>query len=98
MTKKQPITRSFLSTLESGKDYKFELKAGQRFKVHIDSINVETISGWIYQKDAEGKTSKIRYSSTFSDVEIYVAEISLRVSDPIKITSLIALLALSVYH
>ena len=97
LTRNNPVTPDVLLKLEPGKEYKFELMTGQRFKVHIDSIQVETIRGWIYQTDAEGKVNKIRYSSTFSDVENYVAEISVRESDPIKITSLIALLALSMF-
>ena len=97
LTRNNPVTQDVLLKLEPGKDYKFELMTGQRFKVHIDSIEVETIRGWIYHRDAEGKVNKIKYSSTFSDVENYVAEISVRQSDPIKITSLIALLALSMF-
>ena len=97
LTRNNPVTQDVLLKLEPGKDYKFDLMTGQRFKVHIDSIEAKTIRGWIYHRDAEGKVNKIRYSSTFSDVENYVAEISVRESDPIKITSLIALLALSMF-
>ena len=97
LTRNNPVTQDVLLKLEPGKDYKFELMTGQRFKVHIDSSEVETIRGWIYQRDADGKVNKLRYSSTFSDVENYVAKISVRESDPIKITSLIALSALSMF-
>lgn len=97
MTRKEPVTRDFLLKLQPGKDYRFELKTGLRFKVHIDTIESETIRGYMYQKDAEGKTNKIAFSSTIEDVEKYVAKISVRESDPIKITTLIALLALSMF-
>jgi hypothetical protein len=91
ITRTEPVTRDLLVKLEPGKDYLFKLKTGLKYKVFIDSIKSEQIAGYIYQKNAKGKVVKMRYSSTFEDVEMYVAKISVRKSAPVKIILLMAI-------
>lgn len=88
---RNPVTRDVLLKLQPGKDYRFELKTGLKYKVYVDSIESETIGGYIYQKNAQGKVDKMRYSSTFENVETYVTKISVRKNDPVKTIFLLAI-------
>jgi len=81
----EPITHEFLSKLESGKKYTFELKSGQTQKVGVTKIEDETISGYVLYEGTDGKTIRTSYSSSFESIERNVARITERKTDPLKV-------------
>ncbi|MDH5251628.1 MAG: hypothetical protein OEW40_21720 [Cyclobacteriaceae bacterium] len=89
LTKKEPITKDFLSKLEPGKKYKFVLNTGLTQIIRITSMDDETIVGFIRLKDANGILQKVSYSSSFENIEKYVAKISVWKVDAPKTFALI---------
>jgi len=71
-----PITHEFLSTLESGKDYRFELKSGFNMEVYIKQVNHESITGYSYHYDSNSRLTKLEYAEAFQRIENNVVSIS----------------------
>jgi hypothetical protein len=82
ITKTAPITRELLLRLESGKNYAFELKTGQKIKIHIQTISDDRITGFSFRSGDMIPTRDQYYSDTFENVEKYVDKISLRKFNP----------------
>jgi len=76
ITRRDPITRDFLLSLEPGKRYKFDLWNGQTEYIDITSVEAETVIGLIHLRGDKGKSNNISYSSSFASIEKDVAKIS----------------------
>ena len=85
ITRKEPITQDFLSTLEPGKRYVFELKIGQIQTIDITSVEGQRVTGYLYP-NGYNKKNKIAYDERFENIITYVAKISERKIDPAKTT------------
>jgi hypothetical protein len=85
ITKKEPITQDFLSTLEPGKRYVFELKIGQIQTIYITSVDGQRVTGYLYP-NGYNKKDKIVYDERFENIVKYVAKISERKINPAKTT------------
>lgn len=90
ITKEEPITPDFLSTLEPGRYYSFELKIGQTQAIYITGVGGETITGYLYPHD-HTKKGKTAYTDSFENIVQYVAKISVRKIDPLKTSIAIAI-------
>lgn len=80
ITKKEPITQDFLSTLEPGKRYVFELKIGQFQTIYVTGVDGHRVKGY------HNKKNKIAYDERFENIVKYVAKISEIKIDPVKTT------------
>ena len=85
VTKKEPITQDFLSTLELGKRYEFELKIGQIQTIEVTGVDGQRVKGYLYP-NGYNKKNKIVYDERFENIVKYVAKISKRKIDPVKTT------------
>lgn len=86
LSRQAPITYEFLSALEPGKDYRFELKAGFNMEVYIKQVNDESLSGYSYQYNSNSRLTKLEYVETFQKIETNVASISVLRRKPYLIT------------
>ena len=82
LTKTEPITRELLLRLVPGKNYEFELKTGQKIKIHIQTISDDRITGFSFRSGDVIPSWDKYYSDTFENVEKYVNKISLRKFNP----------------
>lgn len=82
LTKTPPITREVLLRLVPGKNYEFELKTGQKLKIHIQTISDDRITGFSFRSGDVIPSRDKYYSDTFENVEKYVGKISLRKFNP----------------
>lgn len=82
LTKTEPITRELLLRLDPGKNYEFELKTGQKLKIHIQTISDDRITGFSFRSGDVIPSRDKYYSDTFENVEKYVGKISLRKFNP----------------
>jgi len=89
LTRNKPVTRDILLKLEPGKVYMFELKTGPILKIHIESIDGDTIGGYVSQDGASGELEKSSYSESFDDVIKNVTKISVLKHNPYLTSSLI---------
>jgi len=96
ITKTEKINKDFLSRLEPGKKYMFELRSGLRPIVEVMHVAHDTITGNIYQDDASGKRTKSSYSGSFESIEKDVVKISVRKNNPYLTTAAIVVGAASV--
>ena len=85
ISRREPITREFLSKLEPGKKYEFELMIGETQTIYITAITGETIYGVLYQ---DGKIVKDKSTSSVSAVtgqieqlDVYVKTTQINYSD-----------------
>jgi hypothetical protein len=85
ITKKVPITQDFLSTLEPGKRYLFELKIGQIQTIYVTGVDGQRVTGYLYP-NGYNKKNKIVYDEQFENIVKYVAKISERKINPAKTT------------
>lgn len=67
----------------------FELKTGPILKIHIESIDGDTIGGYVSQDGASGELEKSSYSESFDDVIKNVTKISVLKHNPYLTSSLI---------
>ena len=82
ITREQPITLEFLSGLEPGKRYEFELKIGQIQTIYVTGVDDGRITGYVYP-NANSKKDQIAYSDSFENIVKSVAKISVRKTDPL---------------
>jgi len=75
LTKKEFITRDFLSRLKPGKRYAFELKNGQTQYIDITSVEKDVVVGFARQRRAKSRSNTTMYTSSFENIELEVAEI-----------------------
>jgi hypothetical protein len=73
ITRNEPITKDFLSTLYPGGKYAFDLKSGQTMHIEITSTKNDTIVGVMHQNGIDGV---VDYSESFETIERNVARIS----------------------
>ena len=83
ITKTEPITRNLLSTLQPGKDYKFELKSGAIQTIFVTAVDGDTIKGFLYQR-VNGKMTQSDYLDTFENIEKSVSTIAVKNFQPGK--------------
>jgi hypothetical protein len=85
ISKRKPITREFLSGLEPGKKYQFELLIGETQTIYITAVSGETIHGILYRggKIVKDKNATLVNPVTgqFEYQDVYVKETQSSYSD-----------------
>jgi len=82
ITKKEAITKDFLSQLRVNKRYKFELTTGSTLSVRIDSIDSEKLYGRIFESGDVFVSRKNTFSDSLKTMAINVSKISRRRFNP----------------
>ena len=83
ITKKETITKDFLSQLHVNKRYKFELVTGSTLRVRIDSIDREKLYGRIFESGDVFVSQKNNFSDSLKTMAVNVTKISRRRFSPL---------------